>query len=400
VDEALLRRYADLIVGVGANVQRGQIVFVTAEPRAAPMVRAIAERAYARGARFVDAWYFDPQVKRARLEHAREDTLRFVPPWYTDRLTALGDQHCARITLTPVVPPGALDGVPPARAGLDPLPTLPNVFDVINARTTNWTVSPWPTPDWARLVYPELDDDAALARLWDDAIDLLRLDEPDPAEAWRGRLLELHDAGTRIDARRFDALRFEGPGTDLTIGLLPTSRFAGDTPGANTVDGVVFAPNIPTEEINTAPDPERVEGVVTATKPLDVSGTVVRGLRVRFEGGRAVEIDADANADTLRTRIAMDDGAARLGEVAVVDGAGRVGRTGRVFFNTLLDENAASHIALGNAYAVGVDEKDVGRINQSSIHIDFMIGGDDVALTGLTGDGREVPVLVGGAWQL
>jgi len=167
-----------------------------------------------------------------------------------------------------------------------------------------------------------------------------------------------------------------------------------------TVEGVVFAPNLPTEEVATTPDPARVDGVVAATKPLDVSGTVVRGLRVRFEGGRAVEIDADENADVLRRRASVDDGASRLGEVALVDRSGRIGRTATIFFNTLLDENAASHLALGNGYAVGVGEEDVPRINQSAIHIDFMIGGDDVAVTGVTRDGREVPVLRGGDWQL
>jgi aminopeptidase len=213
-------------------------------------------------------------------------------------------------------------------------------------------------------------------------------------------LRELHEVGARIDERRFDALRFDGPGTELTVGLLPSSRFSHEAPGMTTVDGVQFAPNIPTEEIATTPDPERVDGVVTATKPLDVSGTVVRGLKVRFEGGRAVAIDAEENADALRTRVSLDEGASRLGEVALVDREGRIGKTGSVFFNTLLDENAASHIALGNAYAIGVGEEDRGRINESAIHIDFMIGGDDVDVTGIARDGSEVPVLRGGAWQL
>jgi aminopeptidase len=400
VDAATLRRYADLIVGVGINVQPGQIVFVQAEPRAAPLVQAIAASAYGRGARFVDPWYFDPAVKRIRLEQAPEETLDFVPPWYGDRLLALGEQHCARISLTPVVPPGLIDGIDPARAGRDALPVLAQLFEVINAQTTNWTVSPWPTPEWARLVHPELEDDAAVAKLWEELAYVLRLDESDPAEAWRARLRELHEVGARIDERRFDALRFDGPGTELTVGLLPSSRFSHEAPGMTTVDGVQFAPNIPTEEIATTPDPERVDGVVTATKPLDVSGTVVRGLKVRFEGGRAVAIDAEENADALRARASLDDGASRLGEVALVDREGRIGKTGSVFFNTLLDENAASHIALGNAYAIGVGEEDRGRINESAIHIDFMIGGDDVDVTGIARDGSEVPVLRGGAWQL
>jgi aminopeptidase len=166
-----------------------------------------------------------------------------------------------------------------------------------------------------------------------------------------------------------------------------------------TVDGVVHAPNLPTEEIASTPDPLRVEGVVRATKPLDVSGSVVRNLFVHFEQGRAVEIEGDG-ADALRGRVAKDEGAARLGEVALVDNEGRIGKTGTVFFNTLLDENAASHLAFGNAYAVSVGNEDRDAINKSAIHIDFMVGSDEVAVTGLTRDGREVPVLRGGRWQL
>jgi aminopeptidase len=399
VDDALLRRYADLIVDVGANVQRGQIVWVVAEPRAAPLVRLVAAAAYARGALFVDPWYFDPWVKRSRLERAAEETLDFVPDWTPGALLGIGERHGVRISITPQVPPGILAGIDPGLAGRDALPAVKENFDVINARTTNWTVVPWPSPEWARLVHPGLGDDAAVAKLWEQLEYVLRLDEPDAAAAWHARLAQLHEAGLRIDAHRFDALRFEGPGTDLTVGLLPTSRFASETPGMQTVDGIVHAPNLPTEEIASAPDPLRVDGIVTATKPLDVSGTVIENLRVRFEGGRAVEIDGDG-AGALRTRTSTDDGASRLGEVALVDREGRIGKTGTVFFNTLLDENAASHLALGNAYAISVGDEDRDRINRSSIHIDFMIGSDDVAVTGVTADGVDVPVLRGGVWQI
>ncbi|HUZ82712.1 MAG TPA: aminopeptidase, partial [Gaiellaceae bacterium] len=324
MDDALLRRYAALIVEVGANVQPGQTVWIVAEPGAAPLARLVAAAAYERGARFVDPWYFDPHVKRIRLERAAEDTLDFVPSWYGRRLVDLGEGHGVRISITPQVPPGLLAGIDPARAGRDALPALAENFDVINAKTTNWTVVPWPSPEWARLVHPGVDDDTAIAKLWEQLVFVLRLDEPDPAAAWHARLAQLHDAGKRVDAHRFDALHFEGPGTDLTVGLLPTSRFASDTPGMQTVDGVVHAPNLPTEEIGTSPDPLRAEGVVTATKPLDVGGTVVRDLRVRFEGGRAVKIEGDG-AEALRARTAKDDGASRLGEVALVDREGRIG---------------------------------------------------------------------------
>jgi aminopeptidase len=272
--------------------------------------------------------------------------------------------------------------------------------DVINDRTTNWCVVPWATEAWARRVHTDLPPDEALAKLWDELVFVLRLDEPDAGAAWVERATQLHEAGTKLDAAHLDALRFDGPGTDLTVGLLPTSRFAEDAPGSTNLDGINFHPNLPSEEVFTTPDPLRTEGVVTATKPLDLGGTVVRGLKVRFEGGRAVQIDADEGADALRARCAKDEGASRLGEVALVDREGRIGKTGTVFFNTLLDENAASHMAFGNAYASAVGKEDVPRMNASEIHVDFMIGGNEVAVTGLTADGREVPVLREGAWQL
>ena len=400
MDGPLLARYAKLIVEVGTNVQPGQNVLMIGAPTAAPLMRTVAAEAYAHGARFFDPWYFDPQVKRIRAEVAAEDSLEFVPPWYPQRILQLGEGHGVRISVSPTIPPGLMDGVDPAVVGRDQLPKLPGHLTVINARTTNWCVVPWATVEWARVVHPGLDDDAALAELWEQLVYVLRLDADDAAAAWRDRVGELHAAGKRLDAAGLDSLRFEGPGTDLTVGLLPTSHFAGDAPGSTTIDGVVFNPNLPTEEVFTTPDPTRTEGVVTATKPLDIDGTVVRGLRVRFEGGRAVQIDADENADALRARVAKDDGAARLGEVALVDREGRIGKTGTVFFNTLLDENAASHIALGNAYAAPVGPEDRDRINESAIHIDFMIGSDDVAVTGKSRDGRDVPVLRDGKWQL
>ena len=391
-------KLAELTVDVGANVQSGQVVAVIAPTGAAELVRAIAERCYARGARFVDPWIFDPYVKRARVELATEDTLEFVPHWWEDRLLQLGELRGSRISLNPIVPPGLLDGLDPLRAGKDRLPDVKSTFAVINARHTNWVVVPGPTVEWARAVHPGVGDEEALERLWQQVVHVCRLDEPDPVAAWSRRFDDLQRARDRLTELRFDALHFEGEGTDLTVGLLPGSLWM--SARMETVEGIVHAPNIPTEETSTAPDPERVDGVVRATKPLNVAGTVVRGLRVRFEGGRAVEIEADENADALRARCATDEGASRLGEVALVDRESRIGALGTVFSSTLLDENAASHLAFGNAYAISAEEAYRDRINQSVIHIDFMIGGDDVAVTGIARDGSRVPVLRGGVWQI
>jgi aminopeptidase len=399
VQENLNRRLAELLVEVGANVQPGQIVGINADPAAAAVVQELARACYRRGALFVDVFYFDPAVKRIRLEHAAEETLDFVPPWYADRLLGIGEHRGARIALHPVVPPGTLAGIDPARAGRDQLPALKEGFQVINAASTNWCVGPSPTEAWAKVVYPELEPTHALARLWEDLVHVLRLDEPDPAAAWEERFATLAEVGGRLTERRFDAVHFEGPGTDLVVGLLPGSIFEG---GAHTTAwGLEYGPNLPTEEVTSAPDPERVDGVVAATKPLDIGGTVVEGLRIRFEGGRARQIDADANAEALRARCARDEGASRLGEVALVDREGRIGPLGRTFFNTLLDENAASHLAFGNAYDSCVDdEASKARLNRSGIHLDFMIGSNEVAVTGITKAGKRVPVLRDGSWQL
>jgi aminopeptidase len=401
MDANLLERYADLIVSVGANVQPDQVLAVEALHEAQPLVAAIARRAYSKGARYVDVVYVDPAVKRIRAETAPDDSLEWVPPWLGRRMLDLGDLDAARAVLVPLVPPGLLDGVDPARAGRDQLPTVEELFKVIDDRSIAWTLSPYPTPSWARIVYPELDADEALAQLWKDVVHVCRLDEPDPAAAWNERIEQIWQVARRLDALDLDALRFEGPGTDLSVGLLPSSRFAKEGGASHTRTGVRHVPNIPTEEVYTTPDPERTDGVVTATKPLDVSGSLVTGLRVRFERGRAVEIDADTNAETLRGRCATDAGAARLGEVALVDRESRIGKLGRTFFNTLLDENAASHLALGDAYATPIaDPADLPRINESAVHIDFMIGSDEVDVTGVTKDGVEVPILRGGTWQI
>ncbi len=310
----------------------------------------------------------------------------------------LGDAHAARIIFVPRVSPGILNGVDPKRAGRDQLPDLRERLVIINKRLVNWTIMPYPTQPWADLVFPDLAGEAALARLTEQLMHVCRLDEDDAVAAWRERNETLHSVAARLTEQHFDAIRFEGPGTELTVGLLPTSLWEGGS--TTTIDGVEHLPNVPTEEVYTTPDPTRADGVVRATKPLDVGGTIVRGLEVRFEGGHAVDIQADSGAEVLRERAAHDQDASRLGELALVDREGRIGTLGTTFYNTLLDENAASHIALGNAYEITVAPEDVPNINKSAIHVDFMIGDDDVRVTGITRDGDEVPVLLGGTWQI
>jgi aminopeptidase len=395
----LTQGLAELAVTLGANVQPGQIVSVAADHDQDELARAIATSAYQRGARFVDVLYFDPYVKRARIAHARDDTLSFVPEWYSERMLALGRERAARISLAGPTTTGLLDDLDHDRAGRDQLPFVKEILTVISDRTTNWTVVPCPTEPWARLVHPDLGPEEALERLWEEVAHVCRLDEPDPVAAWNERADALAAAAARLNERRFDALHFEGPGTDLTIGLLPSSTFRGARD--ITVDGVTHLANLPTEEVYATPDPERADGRVRSTKPLVLTdGTIIRGLEVRFEAGRAVEIDAAQGGGVMRGRAAFDEGAARLGEVALVDREGRIGRLGTVFYDTLLDENAASHIALGDGSDEGLTDEDRARRNRSSIHIDFMIGANEVAVTGITREGERIPVLRAGEWQI
>jgi aminopeptidase len=392
-------RLAQLVVELGANVQAGQDVELIADIGTEEVVRPIVGAAYRRGARFVDVLWWDALVKRERLLHAQEETLGYVPPEYTARLRRLGAELGARIWIQGNPHPRALDGVDPARTARDEMPRIAERIPVTMARTTNWTIAPWATPGWAAELFPDLPPAEALARLGRELAYVCRIDEPDPVDAWRQRIAELAGAADRLTERRFDAIRFRGPGTDLTVGLFRSSRWT--TASFERVDGLRHFANLPSEETMAAPDPARVEGVVRATKPLELSGAVVDGIEIRFEAGRAVRIDASANAELLRGIAARDAGAARLGEVALVDRSSRVGELGTTFRNTLLDENAASHIALGNAYtfSIGV-EQERARANESAIHIDFMIGGPEVEVDGLTTTGEAVPVLRRGAWQI
>jgi aminopeptidase len=390
---------AALAVSAGANVSPGQTVVVSARLGQEDLAPAVVAAAYDRGAHQVQVEYADPIVGRIRLERAAEEALGGVMPWVKRRPGTLAEVQAAWIGISGPVAPGLLDDLDPGRIGRDSV-TLIEWAEVIGRGQIAWTIIPGPNEPWARQVYGDGAENP-LERLWGDIATICRLDAPDPTDAWWERSAQLESTCEPLAAVRLESLHVRGAGTDLVVGLLPDVAWQGG--GTRSAWGRDHIPNLPTEEVFTSPDPERTEGTVTATKPLVLFGRVISGLRVRFAGGRAVEIDADDGASVLRELVKRDVDANRLGEVALVDGSGRVGRTGHVFHDTLLDENAASHIALGSGFphlAAEGATADVERVNSSAVHTDFMIGGPDVEVTGTRRDGREVPVLIGGEWAL
>jgi aminopeptidase len=383
----------------GANVQSGQIVGVAAAHGQAELARAVSAAAYAQGARFVDVDYHDAYVKRARIANADPATLDFVPHWYGKRLLELADGGGARIAFAGISTPPLFDDLDPGLAGRDRLPWLDETAKVLTDQSTNWCIVPCPHREWARVAYPELDPDEAYQRLWGDMAHVLRLDEPDPIAAWNERLATLRSTAERLTELRFDTIELRGPGTDLRIGLLRTARWS--AADARRRDGLRHLPNLPTEEIFTTPDPERADGYVSATRPLVLrSGPIVRNLKVHFEHGVATQIEAGENAEALQSTLALDAGARRLGELALVDGSGRIGELNRVFSDVLLDENAESHLAFGNSFQDLVGDVERPQANQSGLHIDFIIGSGAVEVDGISASGRSQPVLRDGEWKI
>jgi aminopeptidase len=392
---ARVDRYADLAVRVGANVQPGQLVDVLARVEHAEVARAVARSAYRAGARYVDVLYSDQHVRRAMIERADDEVLSWTPPWLLERAKQMGDDRAAIVALAGDAEIDLLADLPGERVGRARMKELADEnMRQINEQLNNWTIIGVPNAGWANQMFGEPD----VERLWQLVEFCVRLDVDEPVEAWRDHVKRLERRARRLNELRLDALRFNGPGTDLTVGLLPESRWQGAE--SYTADGLPYVANMPTEEVFTTPDSRRTEGHVRATRPLAMLGSIVRGLEVRFEGGRIADVSADEGADVVRGHLDSDENARFLGEVALVDGTSRIGKTGLTFFEGLYDENTTCHVAYGGAYAEAVEGEPGEGVNMSNVHMDFMVGGPEVDVDGVLADGTVVPLLRRDVWQL
>ena len=391
--EDRLERYAELAVRVGANVQPGQEVFVHPMVEHAELGRALVRQAYRAGASYVHIQYQDDHIRRAMIELGPDAALTYSPGWeqeLTEQTT--GNATIGTTGKSDMELLADLDGERVGRAIQLEIAEIRQRQHREN--TVNWTGIGAPNEGWARQVFGEPD----VERLWEEVAFCMRLDEPDPVAAWREHLERLDARAASLTALRPDALRYRGPGTDLTVGLLPTARWG--SARFRTAGGIDYVANMPTEEIFTTPDSRRAEGTIRSSMPLSLDGQIVRGLQFTFEDGRIVGVEAEQGADLVRSQLATVENADRLGELALVTRESRVGQSGTLFYDTLFDENATCHIAYGMGLPYAFDgEPDEGS-NRAKIHIDFMVGSPELAVDAVLADGTEVPLIRDETWQL
>ena len=406
IDPERTDRLAEVAVKVGLGLRSGQELVLTAPLTAVPLVRRIVEHAYRAGAGLVTPLYADAVVTLARYRHAEEAGFDQATGWLFEGQAKAMDKGAARLAVFGD-DPSLLAGENPeqvARASRAYASAADPVFSRIARFETNWTVLAYPSPAWAARVFPDLPEDAAVTALADAIFSACRVDGPDPITAWAEHSRQLHARCDWLNGKRFQALHFAGPGTNLTVGLADGHLWTGGA--ATAKNGVTCIPNLPTEEISTVPHAHRVEGTVRATKPLSHHGTLIEGIEMRFEAGQAVRVASRTGEDVLRAALGTDEGAGRLGEVALVPHGSPISRSGLLFYETLFDENAACHIAMGRCYPGNVeggtemDQATLARAggNHSAIHIDWMIGSSALDVDGLAPNGDRVPVFRKGEW--
>jgi aminopeptidase len=397
---------AEVAVHVGLGLERGQELIISASLDCLDLARRITEQAYRVGASQVTTLFSDDEATLMRYRFAPDASFDYASAWLYDGLAAAFKSGAARLAIAGANP-SLLSKEDPdkvSRANGALSRAYRPALEMIARHAINWTIVASATPAWASAMFPEETAEVALDKLWDAIFKVSRINESDPVAAWKKHDAELHKKAAYLNEKRFEALQYRGPGTDFRLGLADDHLWLGG--GTTAGNGLYCVPNLPTEEVFTTPHKDRADGTVTATKPLSYQGTLIDGIQVRFEKGRIVEINASKGKEVLEKLIATDEGAGRLGEVALVPHSSPIASSGLLFFNTLFDENAASHIALGQAYSSCLRNGDTltpeqlasKGANNSLIHVDWMIGSDQMDIDGITPSGEAEPLMRRGEW--
>ncbi|MDQ2841126.1 MAG: aminopeptidase [Acidobacteriota bacterium] len=401
-----LDRLAAVAIEVGLGLARGQELLMTAPQEALPLARRVTEHAYRAGAALVTTLFTDDEASLLRFRYAPDESFDRAAGWLQNGVAAAFRSGTARLAITGANPSLLAKEDPDkvARVNVANSKAMRPALELITRHEINWTIVACATPAWARAVFPDEPEDAAMAHLWDAIFATTRIDVADPVEAWRKHDAALRRRAEMLNEKRFEALHFRGPQTDLRVGLADDHLWLGG--GTTAGNGLQCIPNLPTEEVFTTPHKDRVDGFVKSSKPLSHQGTLIENIAVRFEKGRIVQASAKQGETVLRKMIETDEGARRLGEVALVPHSSPIAQSGLLFWNTLFDENAASHIALGQAYSTcirGGDALDAAQLaqkgaNESLIHVDWMIGSGEMDLDGVRADGSVEPLMRRGEW--
>lgn len=397
---------AEVAVKVGLNVKAGQEVVMTAPVEGADLARLVAKHAYKAGASLVTTIFDDDQMTLARYQHAKDASFDAAPAWLYEGMAKAYERGAARLAIRGGNPNllAGFDANKISRANRALSTAYQPALEKITGFDINWTLLPYASAAWATTVFPGKTEKAAVKKLWDAIFMATRCDVDDPIANWKTHNKELAKRTKYLNAKSYLALHFIGPGTDLTVGLADDHEWCGGA--ATAKNGITCNANIPTEEVFTTPHKDRVDGHVSATKPLSYMGTLIEDIHVRFEKGRIVDSRAKSGGNVLAKVLETDEGARRLGEVALVPYSSPISDSGLLFYNTLFDENAASHIALGQAYAkcfkggTSMSQTDLTKrgANRSLIHIDWMIGSNMVDVDGVRMDGKREPLMRGGEW--
>jgi aminopeptidase len=406
IDPVKLEKLAEVAVKVGLQLQKNQDLIITAPIAALPLVRFITKQAYMAGAGLVTTFYSDEETTLARYAHAPDASFDKASGWLYEGMAKAYDGGAARLAISGDNPMmlASQDPDKVSRANKANSIAYKPALEKISNFDINWHICSYPNPAWARQVFPDLSEQEAVRALAEAIFSASRINTPDPIAAWGEHNANLKKRSSFLNGERFSALHFTGPGTDLTVGLADGHEWHGGASRAK--NSVTCNPNIPTEEVFTTPHALKVEGHVSSTKPLSHQGTLIDNIQVRFEAGRIVEAKASKGEDVLNKVLDTDEGARRLGEVALVPHSSPISASGVLFYNTLFDENASCHIALGQCYSkcfldgasLTPDQIKAQGGNSSLIHIDWMIGSDKVDIDGLRADGTKVPVMRKGEW--